>query len=71
MNATRGRHARGQKRQRPIAVVRLPIGADFVSSSLVKDLVRPVRVAERATAEHIARVKTQELRSARNFVLGS
>ena len=50
MNATRGRHARGQKRQRPIAVVRLPIGADFVSSSLVKDLVRPVRVAERAMA---------------------
>ena len=34
MNATRGRHARGQKRQGPIAVVRLQIGADFVSSSL-------------------------------------
>jgi hypothetical protein len=34
MNATRGRHARGQKRQRPIAVVRLPIGADFVNSEL-------------------------------------
>ena len=50
MNATRGRHARGQKRQRPIAVVRLPIGADLVSSSLVKDLVRPVRVTERAMA---------------------
>ena len=52
MNATRGRHARGQKRQRPIAVVRLsqrlPIGADRVSISLVKDHVRPVRVAERA-----------------------
>ena len=52
MNATRGRHARGQKRQRPIAVVRLsqrlPIGADLVSISLVKDHVRPVRVAERA-----------------------
>ena len=76
MNATRGRHARGQKRQRPIAVVRLPIGADFVSSSLVKDLVRPVWVAERATAEHIARVKSFALQGntkhlVQNFVLGS
>ena len=50
MNATRGRHARGQKRQGPIAVVRLPIVADLVSSGLVEDLVRPVRVAERAVA---------------------
>ena len=50
MNATRGRHARGKKRQRPISVIRLPIGADFVSSGLVEELVRPVRVAERAMA---------------------
>ena len=32
MIATRGRHARREKRQRPIAVIRLPIGADFVST---------------------------------------
>ena len=50
MNAARGGHARGQKRQRPIAVVRLPICADFVSSGLIEELVRPVRVAERAMA---------------------
>ena len=59
MHATRGRHARREKLQRPIAVIRLPIGADLVSSSLVKDLIRPVRVTERAMAHHIARVTNQ------------
>ena len=50
VNAARGGHTRGQKRQRPMAVVRFPICADFVSSGLIEELVRPVRVAERAMA---------------------
>ena len=50
VNAARGGHTRGQKRQRPMAVVRFPIRADFVSSGLIEELVRPVRVAERAMA---------------------
>ena len=36
VNAPRGRHARRQKRQRPIASIRLPVVADLVSGSLVK-----------------------------------
>ena len=39
MNTPRGRQARGQKRQRPIAGVRLPVVADLVNSSLVKEPV--------------------------------
>ena len=50
VNAARGGHTRGQKRQRPMAVVRFPICADFVSIGLIEELVRPVRVAERAMA---------------------
>ena len=56
VNAARGGHTRGQKRQRPMAVVRFPICADFVSSGLIEELVRPVWVAERAMASHIARI---------------
>ena len=37
VNAPRGRHARGQERQRPIASIRLPVVADLVSGGLVKD----------------------------------
>ena len=33
-----------------------PDSADLVSSSLVKDLIRPVRVTERVMAQHISRV---------------
>jgi len=50
VNALRGRHARRQKRQRPIASIRLPVVADLVSGSLVKELVRPIRVAQRPVA---------------------
>ena len=39
-----------------MAVVRFPICADFVSSGLIEELVRPVRVTERAMASHIARI---------------
>ena len=46
----RGRQARGQKLQRPIASIRLPVVADLVSGSLVKELVGPVQVAQRAVA---------------------
>ena len=60
VNAARGGHTRGQKRQRPMAVVRFPIRADFVSSGLIEELVRPVRVAERAMASHIARITDDE-----------
>ena len=49
-NAPRGRQTRGQKRQRPIASIRLPVVADLVSGGLVKELVGPVRVAQRAVA---------------------
>ena len=50
VNATRGRHARRQKRQRPIASIRLPVVAGLVSGSLVKELVGPIRIAQRAVA---------------------
>ena len=50
VNAPRGRHARRQKRQRPIASIRLPVVADLVSGSLVKELVGPIRIAQRAVA---------------------
>ena len=50
VNALRGRHARRQKRQRPIASIRLPVVADLVSGSLVKELVGPIRIAQRAVA---------------------
>ena len=46
VNAPRGRQARGQKRQRPIASIQLPVVADLVSGSLVKELVGPVPVAQ-------------------------
>ena len=39
VNATRGRHARRQERQRPIASIRLPVVADLVGGGLVKELV--------------------------------
>ena len=53
VNAARGGHKRGQKRQRSMSVVRFAIRADFVSSGLIEELVRPVRVAERAMALRI------------------
>ena len=50
VNAPRGRHARGQERHRPMASIRLPVVADLVSSGLIKELVGPIRVAQRAVA---------------------
>ena len=57
VNAPRGRHARGQERQRPS--IRLPVVADLVSGGLVKELVGPIRVAQRAVAEHITRISDE------------
>jgi hypothetical protein len=59
VNAPRGRHARGQERQRPIASIRLPVAADLVSGGLVKELVGPIQVAQRAVAEHITRISDE------------
>ena len=50
VNAPRGRHARRQEHQRPIARIWLPVAANLVSSGLVKELVGPIRVAQRAVA---------------------
>ena len=50
VDAPRCRQARGQKSQRPIASIRLPVVADLVSGSLVKELVGPIRIAQRAVA---------------------
>ena len=55
VNAPRGRHARRQERQRPITTIRLPVAANLVSSGFVKGLVGPIRVAQRAVAQHITR----------------
>ena len=59
VNAPRCRHARRQERQRPIARIWLPVAANLVSSGLVKELVGPIRVAQRAVALHITRISDE------------
>ena len=50
VNASRGRHADRQKRHSAIVAIWIPILTNLVSSSLLEDLVGPVRVAEHAMA---------------------
>ena len=59
VNAPRCRQARRQKRQRPIASTRLPVVADLVSGSLVKELVGPIRVAQKMCPTHVNSTTTR------------
>ena len=50
MNASRRRHADRQKRYSAIVAIWIPIVANLFGSSLLEDLVGPVRVTEHAMA---------------------